>query len=141
MKIFVLAVGCMLIAGLAFAADVDGNWEGETMVMNQPTKMAFTFKADGEKLTGTAPGPSGPVKIEDGKIKGNKLSFKFSIDWQQMKMTFNYKGVLSGDEIKLTYEYDMGGGDGGFGGGMGGGMEGMGGGQAPKQELTVKRVK
>jgi hypothetical protein len=127
MKIIVFAVGCMLIAGLAFAADVDGNWEGETMVMNQPTKMAFTFKADGEKLTGTAPGPSGPVKIEDGKIKGNKLSFKFSIDWQQMKMTFKYKGVFSGDEIKLTYETDMGG--------------GMGGGQAPKQELTVKRVK
>jgi hypothetical protein len=99
------------------------------MVMNQPTKMAFTFKADGEKLTGTAPGPGGPVEIKDGKIKGNKLSFKFGIDFQQMKMTFKYKGVLSGDEIKLTYETEMGGG-GGFGGG-----------QAPKQEFTVKRVK
>ena len=137
MKICFFLVGFLLIAGIALAADIDGTWEGEAMVMNQPTKMTFTFKADGEKLTGTAPGPSGPVTIEDGKVKGEKISFKFNIDFQQMKMTFKYKGVLSGDEIKLTYETDMG----DMGGGFGGGMGGPGGDAAPKQELTVKRVK
>ncbi len=130
MKTIVFAVGFLLIAGASLAADIDGQWEGEAMVMDQPTKMTFTFKAEGEKLTGTAPGPSGPVAIEDGKIKGNKISFKFNIDWQQMKMTFKYKGDLSGDELKMTYESNMGGGPGGQGGG-----------EAPKQELTVKRVK
>jgi hypothetical protein len=120
-------------AGSAVAAGVDGTWEGETMVMNQPTKMTFTFKADGKNLTGTAPGPSGPVNIEDGKIDGNNLSFNFKIDFQGSQMAFKYNGVLSGDDIKLVYESETGGGapGGGMGGGMGrpgGGMGGMGGG-------------
>jgi hypothetical protein len=132
-----LTVKRVKIAGIAVAAGVDGTWEGETMVMNQPTKMTFAFKADGKKLTGTAPGPSGPVNIEDGKIDGNNLSFNFNIDFQDMKMAFKYNGVLSGDEIKLTYESETGGGGGmggrggsmGMpGGGMGGRSGGMGGG-------------
>jgi hypothetical protein len=127
-----LTVKRVRIAGIAVAAGVDGTWEGETMVMNQPTKMTFTFKADEKKLAGTAPGPNGPVNIEDGKIDGNNLSFNFNIDFQGTKMAFKYNGVLSGDEIKLTYESETGGGGmGARGGGMGmpgGGMGGRGGG-------------
>jgi hypothetical protein len=62
------------------------------------------------------------------KINGEKFSFKVDVDFNGMKMEFNYKGVIKGDEIELSFTSKMEGG----GPGMG---------SAPPQKLTVKRVK
>ncbi len=137
MKVFVLVVSCMLLAGLAVAADIDGKWAGEYAggMGGEPMQMEFTFKADGDKLTGTTiGGPDQQIPIKDGKIDGDKISFTVQPDFQGTTLTFKYKGEVKGDEIKLSFEMDMG----GMGGG--GGMGGPGG-AAPAQEFTVKKVK
>jgi hypothetical protein len=95
-------------------------------MMGQSMELGFIFKVDGSTLTGTSIGPQGnETPISDGKIEGDDISFAVKITGQ-MEMTINYKGKVSGDEIKLTMEMDMGGGGpggGGPGGGMGGPME------------------
>jgi len=138
MKIWVFAVAaCLLVTGASLAAGVDGKWTGQfnSGMGGEPMNMEFTFKANGNVLTGTTiGGPDGKqIPIKDGKIDGNNLSFVVAVDFGGQEMKFNYKGVLSGDEIKLTFEMP---GMGGPGGGPGGG-----GGAAAPQGFTVKRAK
>jgi hypothetical protein len=139
MKILAFAVGFFLIAGCALAGDFDGKWSGPyTPQMGDPMTLTFTFKTSDKTVTGTAVSSLDSSKenpIKDGKIDGKNISFAYDTEYNQMQLKFKYKGVLSGDEIKLTFEMDMG------GGGMGGpGAGGPGAGGAPKQEVTVKKV-
>ena len=73
MRTFVFTVLFMFVAGMAFAADIDGKWEGE--MQGGPgggaMKISYTFKAEGETLTGATKGMDGSdMTIQDGKIDG-----------------------------------------------------------------------
>ena len=109
MKIHAMVLGFVLLAGSAFAADVDGKWTGSLSTPNGDVAVNFTFKADSTKLTGSTTGPDGSeTKIADGKIEGNNLSFSVTFDFGGMPFTMNYKGVLTGTQIKFTLEiFDM----------------------------------
>jgi hypothetical protein len=73
--------------------------------MGDPMQMDFTFKADGTTLTGTAPGgPGATIQLKNGKIDGNKISFTVESSMGETQMVFNYKGVLNGDSLELTFE-------------------------------------
>ncbi len=90
-----LAVGAM-------AADISGKWEAQVPGRGGEARTAiFTFKVDGEKLTGTmADGRGDPTNLEDGKVSGNSVSF--SITTQRGKRA--YTGTVSGTEIKFKRE-------------------------------------
>jgi hypothetical protein len=127
MKFCALALSLFFAAGFAFGADIDGKWTGQyNSGMGDPMQMDFTFKADGTKLTGTAPGgPGATIPLKDGKIDGNKVSFTIETSMGEMQMKFNYKGVLNGDSLELSFEMA--------------GMPPMEG--AAPQKFTLKRVK
>jgi hypothetical protein len=99
-----LTLTFLLAAASCFAADVDGNWAGTLSTPGGDFPATFTFKADGTTLTGTTAGPDGDVKIADGKVDGDKLSFTVSFDFGGMPLTMAYKGVLARDEIKFTID-------------------------------------
>ena len=74
-----LATAVMVIAFVAFgfSQDVTGDWK--RMVMEQ-FEVSYTFKVEGEKLTGSSKGPDGTeMKISNGVIKGEDLSFSIDI--------------------------------------------------------------
>jgi hypothetical protein len=127
MKFFALALSFLLVAGFAFGADIDGKWTGQyNSGMGEPMQMDFTFKAEGASLTGTAPGgPGATIPLKDGKIDGNNISFTVETSMGEMQMKFQYKGVLSGDTLELSFEMA--------------GMPPMEG--AAPQKFTLKRVK
>jgi len=103
MKYTVLAIAVLLAATFAFAADVDGKWAGTIPGMDIP--VAYTFKADGTTLTGTSSGPDNTtVPIKDGKINGNNISFTVTFDMGGQEMKLEYKGVVSPDQIKLSFD-------------------------------------
>jgi hypothetical protein len=114
MKYCVLAVGFLLMAaGMSFAADIDGTWTGTIQGPDggQGFPISYTFKADGNTLTGSIPGmpspdgtPAKPVPIKDGKIDGNNISFTVSFDMGGQEMKMEYKGVLSGDTLKVSFD-------------------------------------
>lgn len=103
MKYTVLAIAVLLAATCAFGADVDGKWAGTIPGMDIP--VSYTFKAEGTTLTGTSSGPdNATIPIKDGKINGNNISFNVTIDMGGQEMKLEYKGVVSADGIKLTFD-------------------------------------
>ena len=101
MKYFSIFVGLLLLAGFALAANIDGKWAGE--IIDQNMEIAFTFKAEGTKLTGVHIVNGQETPIEEGKIDGNNISFTVTLNMGE-EMKIPHKGTISGDEIKMTYE-------------------------------------
>jgi hypothetical protein len=105
MRYFAFVAGLLLIAGIAFGADIDGKWTGSIAGMDgNPMPITYTFKADGTTLTGSTPGMDGKdMVIKDGKINGNNISYSIVFNFGQ-ETKVDFKGVLSGDSLKLTFE-------------------------------------
>lgn len=107
---FSIALILAALMALPVLADVSGKWTGELSGPdgNGGFTLAFTFKQDGNKLTGTVQGPQGdPIAISDGKVDGDKLSFTVKIE-ANGGMTITHDGVINGDEIKLSTKSDGG---------------------------------
>lgn len=88
----------MLTALAAFAADVNGTWKGTMETPGGPMDISASLKADGNVLNGTMNFMGNDVKIEKGKIDGNKVSFEINLEFGPMA----YAGTVSGDEMKLS---------------------------------------
>jgi hypothetical protein len=103
MRVFASIVILLMISITALAADVDGKWTGTVQSPMGDLSVAFTFKADGEKLTGTTTGFDGSeVPIQDGKIDGKTITFTVTFDFGGMPLMLSYKGIVSADEIKVS---------------------------------------
>lgn len=95
----ILSACCML------AADVTGTWKGTVETPNGSAERTFTFKVDGEKLTGeTTSSMMGKSAIMNGKISGDALSFTIQLKFDGNEMEAHYKGKVAGNEIKLTVD-------------------------------------
>jgi hypothetical protein len=89
-----------LFAAASVAADIDGRWQGSFSGPNGDIQIAFNFKVDGAKLTGSVDTPNGSVPIDEGKVEGDHISFKTHFDNNEV----NHEGTVSGDTIQLTVE-------------------------------------
>jgi hypothetical protein len=107
---FVLAVLLTVVAAAAaFAADVTGTWTAEFDTQVGVQKYVFTFKVDGEKLTGTADaermgGKQPQVVLEGGSVKGDQIAFTENLSFEGNALPVTYTGTVAGDEIKFTRE-------------------------------------
>ncbi len=119
----------LMLAGVAFGADINGKWKGTVDAGGMAIEQTFTFKVDGATIAGTMSDQFiGEAKITAGTLKGDDISFTVSGNSDQMgAVTLSFKGKVTGaDEMKLTISFS-----GGPGGGPG--AEGM--------EVIAKRVK
>jgi hypothetical protein len=122
--LFVLCAAIFTALGAVqvHAADVTGKWTADMQMPGggDSMQLAFTFTQDGAALSGSVLGPQGDaMPISDGKIDGDKISFKVSFNG----MTITHEGTINaaGDEIKLSSKSDSG--------------------DFPGMEMTLKRVK
>ncbi len=101
---FASVIFLLLLAAVAvFAADVSGKWVAQMPGRGGETREAtFTFKVDGDQLTGSVSGRRGDMPISDGKIDGDDISFTQVMEFNGNQMKLIYKGKVSGDEIKFT---------------------------------------
>lgn len=105
MKLRIAAAVPVLVLGLALSAwatDITGQWTATFNTQVGEQHYTYTFKVDGEKLTGTAKSDNGTVAIENGTVKGDDVSFVENLDYQGQKLVITYTGKISGDEIKFT---------------------------------------
>jgi hypothetical protein len=90
----------------AFAADVTGTWTAEFDTQIGLQKYVFTFKVDGETLTGQAAaermGEKSTVTLQGGTVKGDQIAFTEPLDFQGQQIAITYTGTIAGDEIKFT---------------------------------------
>jgi opacity protein-like surface antigen len=97
---FVIAIG---LAATLQAADVNGKWTGQVPGRDGQTReTTFTFKADGESVTGSMSGAQGETPIANGRLQADKLSFDVTLNFQGNTVLLHFRGVVSGDEIKFT---------------------------------------
>jgi hypothetical protein len=89
----------------ASAADVSGTWKAAIETPNGPFETTFVFKTEGDKLTGTTSNQfMQGAPISDGKVDGESLTFVVKGNFNGNDVQVNYKGKVSGDEMKLTVE-------------------------------------
>jgi hypothetical protein len=90
----------------AFAADVTGTWTAEFDTQIGIQKYVYTFKVEGEKLTGDAAaermGEKSTVALQGGTVKGDQIAFTEPLDFQGQKIAITYTGTIVGDEIKFS---------------------------------------
>lgn len=101
---------CLILCALSLAAaDISGTWKATAEGPNGSMQRTFTFKVDGNKLTGeTVSERFGKSVIEDGKVDGDSVSFAVTIKFQDNEMKVSYKGKLTGDTLKLTGQLPQG---------------------------------
>ncbi len=93
----------------AYAAGLDGEWEGSVDMGEDAKLMVFTyqFKTEGERLTGSSNGyggigyGEGQKWIQNGRIDGNDFSFTLNAQFGAAEIV--YTGIFWGDRIELSY--------------------------------------
>jgi hypothetical protein len=100
-----IACSLALLLAVATAADLSGKWAGDMPGRGgDTTPTTFTFKVDGDKLTGSMTGPQGDIPLQEGKVAANQISFSTTLDFGGNSVKIVYKGTVSGDQIKMTRE-------------------------------------
>ena len=102
MTILKLAIAVLAMVATAFGADAAGKWTASFDTQIGVQNYTYTFKVDGNKLTGTAKSQFGETAISEGTVTGDDIAFVESLDFQGQPLRIEYKGKIAGDEIKFT---------------------------------------
>lgn len=79
-------------------AKIDGKWIGKASSPQGEFELTFTFKVEGEKLTGKSSSAMGEIDLSNGAVNGN--DFSFDIEMQGMKIAHKCK-YLADDSIDV----------------------------------------
>ncbi len=103
-KLLIGVLIAVAIATAAFAADVTGTWAATFDTQVGAQKYIYTFKVDGNKLTGKAKSELAMTETEitEGTVSGDDISFVENLNFQDMPLRIVYKGKIMGDDLKLT---------------------------------------
>ncbi len=91
----------LLISAAAHAADITGTWTASFDTQIGVQNYTYTFKAEGNKLTGRVKSEYSDGEITEGTINGDDITFVENLNFEGMPLRIVYKGRVSGDEIKL----------------------------------------
>ena len=86
------------------AADISGKWKATITTPIGDMNYTFDLKVEGEKLTGKAVMSMGSESSEsvlsEGSVKGDEISFVETLKVQGQELRCEYKGKISGNEIR-----------------------------------------
>lgn len=92
-----------LTLSVSFAADIDGKWTAQIEGRRGTQIQTLMLTASGNTLTGSLQGGrGGPIEITNGIIDGETVSFTVVRQFGENKITQQFKGTISGGELKLT---------------------------------------
>jgi len=99
MKYYSILCALMMLvcAGMCFASDIDGKWSGKMQGPNGESELVFTFKVQGDTLTGTVGSPMGDMPMSNGKVQGKTFSFDVSMG----EMAISHQCTIDGDTITM----------------------------------------
>jgi hypothetical protein len=106
------AIGSALIFAVGASAQktVAGEWDAVFNTPGGPQPLKLILKVDGEKLTGTAKRSRGDVPLA-GTIKGDDITFSYTIDYNGNAVTLTFTGKVKGDEMSGTVSFNDSAGD------------------------------
>jgi hypothetical protein len=83
----------------ASAVSAAGTWQLQIETGQGTGTPTFTFKQDGEALTGQYKGLFGEAPVT-GSLKGADIRFSVKVNAQGQDMTIAYAGTIEGDSMK-----------------------------------------
>ncbi|HXI44476.1 MAG TPA: hypothetical protein VNH83_31115 [Bryobacteraceae bacterium] len=121
MKILAFTAFILSAALLTASADgIDGTWISDKQVGDADGKTyahrsTITLKNTGGVLTGTVVQTSAApwmrelngrsIEISDGKVDGDKVSFKLKVESKEGERTSVYEGTVGDDQLKGTVKF------------------------------------
>ena len=100
-RLFAAATITALFTTIAMAADISGKWVGQVPGRNGTTENTFTLKQAGDQLTGTMTNQAGEFPIKEGKVTGDDVSFKVTLEFNGNSIGLMFSGKVSGNELKM----------------------------------------
>lgn len=101
--LFLLLLAGALGSAVAAIAALDGKWSGTLKGPDgNDYNLSYTFKTEGDKLTGTAETPFGSTPIQNGKISGNDFSFDTNLGGTDVP----HKGKIYTDSLGVDLTYN-----------------------------------
>jgi len=93
----ILVAAAAAFAGQASKVDVTGKWLFNVETSAGSGTPTITLKQDGDKLTGHYSGQLGEADLT-GTVKGQDVSFKFTVDAQGNNLQCTYTGTVEGKD-------------------------------------------
>jgi len=97
----------MILHRVKDESKINGAWLTKVQGPQGDMELTFTFKVDGNTLTGTDSSAMGSIPLTNGVVQGNE--FSFDIEMQEMKISHKCK-YLDDDSIEMkanVMEQDM----------------------------------
>lgn len=106
--VLAVAVAFALAFSLALVARADdkvsGKWESKFTTPNGDTRTTtYTFKVEGDKLSGTVSGMGGETPLT-GSVKGNEVKFSVTRQTPNGELKIDYTATVEGDTMKGKQE-------------------------------------
>jgi hypothetical protein len=79
----------MVLTRVKEESKIDGKWIGKVNGPQGEFELTFTFKVDGDTLTGKNSSSMGEIDLTNGIVNGDE--FSFDVDFQGMKISHNCK--------------------------------------------------
>ena len=81
------------------AASISGVWNAAVETPQGTGNPVFTFKQEGDKLTGNYKGTFGEAPLT-GTLKGSDITFSFKVNMQGQSIDLTYTGKVDGNNMK-----------------------------------------
>ena len=78
---------------------IDGQWDTATETPMGTQRAVLTLKTDGAVLTGNSAGEGGTLEILNGKVDGNKLTWKMNMT-VPFSLELEVTATVTGDTIE-----------------------------------------
>ena len=104
-SIFAFGLAFLGAASISAQTSVAGNWDATMSTPGGPVPVTLVFKVDGDKLSGTAKRSRGDVPLT-GTIKGEDITFSYTIDYNGNAVTISFTGKVKGDSMGGTVYFN-----------------------------------
>ena len=92
---------CSFVVCLAAFADLNGKWKGVLKFGDFELPLTYTFKVDGETVTGACNTEQGDFPISNGKIKGIDMNGYAFFRHQDMRA---HKTILPAEVVRFSIQ-------------------------------------
>lgn len=103
--LFAITLTLILSTAASAQKSVAGEWDATFNTPGGPQPLKLVLKVDGEKLTGTAKRSRGDVQLT-GTIKGDDITFAYTIDYNGNPVTITFTGKVKGDTMGGTVSFN-----------------------------------
>jgi len=101
----IIGLALIFAGGASAQKSVAGEWDATFNTPGGPQPLKLIFKVEGEKLTGTAKRSRGDVPLT-GTVKGDDITFAYSVDYNGNSVTLTFTGKVKGDVINGTVSFN-----------------------------------